>query len=59
MDLDKLKADVRVVMNDSFFERLSDVEEIVERTTNSRASTAGFLQALIRRSKRLALLHTQ
>jgi hypothetical protein len=59
VDLEKLKGDVKVVLNDSFFERLTDVVDIVERTTNSRTSTAGFLQAIIRRSKRLALLHTQ
>jgi predicted house-cleaning noncanonical NTP pyrophosphatase (MazG superfamily) len=59
VDLDKLKSDVKVVMNDTFFERLADIVDIVEKTTNSRTSTAGFLQAIIRRSKRLALLHTQ
>jgi predicted house-cleaning noncanonical NTP pyrophosphatase (MazG superfamily) len=59
VDLDKLKSDVKVVMNDTFFERLADIVDIVEQTTNSRTSTAGFLQAIIRRSKRLALLHTQ
>jgi predicted house-cleaning noncanonical NTP pyrophosphatase (MazG superfamily) len=59
VDLDKLKSDVKVVMSDAFFEKLVDIVDIVEQTTNSRTSTAGFLQAIIRRSKRLALLHTQ
>jgi predicted house-cleaning noncanonical NTP pyrophosphatase (MazG superfamily) len=59
VDLERLKADVKVVLNDSFFEKLTDIVDIVEKTTSSRTSTAGFLQAIIRRSKRLALLHTQ
>jgi len=58
VDLEKLKGDVKVVLNDSFFEKLGEVVEIVEARTSSGTSTAGFLQAIIRRSKRLALLHT-
>ena len=58
VDLDKLKEDVKVVLNDSFFEGLGEVIGIVEKRSSSATSSAGFLQAIIRRSKRLAQLHT-
>jgi len=58
VDLEKLKGDVQVVLNDTFFDKLGDIVEVVEKQTSSGTSTAGFLQAIIRRSKRLALLHT-
>lgn len=58
VDLEKLKGDVRVVFNDTFFDKLVEVVDVVERRTSHGTSTAGFLQAIIRRSKRLALLHT-
>jgi len=58
VDLEKLKSDVKVTLNDVFFDKLGEIVEVVEKRTTSGTSSAGFLQAIIRRTKRLALLHT-
>jgi len=57
-DLEKLKSDVRITLNDTFFEKLGDIVDLVETRTSTGTSSAGFLQAIIRRTKRLAQLYT-
>ena len=59
VDLEKLKKDIAVVLSETYFDKLTDVVNIVEDTVKSKASSAGFLQSILRRSKRLAVLHTQ
>jgi len=59
VDLEKLKKDVICVLNDTFFDKLGDCVSSVETSSNSKPSAAGFLQSVLRRTKRLASLHTQ
>jgi hypothetical protein len=46
--LEKLKSDVRITLNDTFFEKLGDIVDLVETRTSTGTSSAGFLQAIIR-----------
>ena len=60
--MDKLKKDVISVLNDKFFDELGDVVGPVvpvEASAASKPGAAGFLQSVLRRTKRLAALHTQ
>jgi len=59
VDLDKLKKDVIGVLNDTFFDKLGDCVSAVEISSKSKPSAQGFLQSVLRRTKRLASLHTQ
>jgi len=59
VDLEKLKKDVIAVLNDTFFDKLGDCVSSVETSSNSKPSAQGFLQSVLRRTKRLASLHTQ
>jgi hypothetical protein len=59
VDLERLKKDVISVLNDTFFDKLGDVVSSVEASANSKPAAAGFLQSVLRRTKRLAALHTQ
>ena len=59
VDLERLKKDVMSVMNETFFDKLGDNISTVEQTLTSKASASGFMQAILRRSKRLSSLHTQ
>merc|ERR1712179_212846 len=59
VDLEKLKKDVIAVLNDTFFDKLGDCVGSVETSSNSKPSAQGFLQSVLRRTKRLASLHTQ
>ena len=55
----KLKKDMISVLNDTFFGKLGDVVVPVEVSAASKPGAVGFLQSLLRRTKRLAALHTQ
>ena len=57
VDLDKLKKDILAVLNETFFDKIGDNVSTVETIHNSKAS--GFLQAVLRRTKRLSTLHSQ
>ena len=57
VDLDKLKKDILAVLNETFFDKIGDNVSTVETIYNSKAS--GFLQAVLRRTKRLSTLHSQ
>jgi len=59
VDLERLKKDVISVLNDTFFDKLGDIVGSVEASANSKAGAAGFLNSVLRRTKRLAALHTQ
>ena len=58
-DIEKLKKDILTVMNETFFDKLGDNVATVESVVQSKAAAQGFLQATIRRTKRLSSLHTQ
>jgi len=53
-DLERLRGDVVTVLNDAFFEKLASVDKV----HSSKTTCPGFLQAMVRRVKRLANLHT-
>jgi len=53
-DLDRLRGDVVTVLNDAFFDKLASVDKV----HSSKTTCPGFLQAMVRRVKRLANLHT-
>merc|ERR1719427_130170 len=57
-DIERFKSEVQNTLNDSFFDKLDDILEVVEGRTKSGTSSAGFLQAIIRRTKRLSQLYT-
>jgi len=57
-DIERFKSEVRSTLNDNFFDKLDDILEVVETRTKSGTSSAGFLQAIIRRTKRLSQLYT-
>ena len=59
VDLERLKKEVVGVMNETFFDKLTDNVTTVEQVVNSKAASSGFLQAVLRRTKRLSTLHTQ
>ena len=59
VDLDKLKKDVLSVLNEAFFDKIGDNVSIVETIYKSKAAASGFLQAVLRRTKRLSTLHSQ
>ena len=58
VDIEKLKKDILTVMNETFFDKLGDNVATVESVVQSKAAAQGFLQAIIRRTKRLSSLHT-
>jgi len=59
VDLERLKKDVLSVLNETFFDKLGDIVGDVEASANSKPAASGFLQSVLRRTKRLAALHTQ
>ena len=59
VDLDKLKKDILAVLNETFFDKIGDNVSTVETIYNSKAAASGFLQAVLRRTKRLSTLHSQ
>jgi len=58
-DLDRLKSDATVTLNEAFFDKLSEAIETVEKGDRQTSSSAGFLQSVLRRTQRLTALHTQ
>jgi len=58
VDLERLKSDASTILNDTFFDKLTDKLASVESVGGAGVST-GFLQSVLRRTKRLAALHTQ
>merc|ERR1712059_5619 len=60
VDLDRLKVDANAVLNDLFFDKLGDSLSTLEKGAGAKQQSAtGFLQSVLRRTKRLASLHTQ
>jgi len=59
VDLDKLKKDVLSVLNETFFDKIGDNVSTVETIYKSKAAASGFLQSVLRRTKRLSTLHSQ
>jgi len=60
VDLERLKSDSSLILNDSFFDKLNDDLSLLERgSMNQQLSDNSFLQSVLRRLKRLAALHTQ
>jgi len=52
-DLEKLKSDASLTLNETFFSQLADAAE------NGEGRSLAFLQSILRRTQRLATLHTQ
>ena len=57
--MDKLKKDVLAVLNETYFDKLTDNLGTIEAAFSSKAAASGFMQAVMRRTKRLSTLHTQ
>ena len=59
VDIERLKKDILAVLNETYFDKLNDNIATTEAAFNSKAAASGFLQAVLRRTKRLATLHSQ
>ena len=59
VDVEKLKKEIVRVLNETYFDKLCDNVATVEAVVNSKAASSGFLQAVLRRTKRLSTLHAQ
>jgi len=53
IDLEKLKSDASLTLNEAFFSQLADA------ANDNEGRAAAFLQSILRRTQRLAALHTQ
>ena len=58
VDLEKMKADIVALMNETYFDSLIDNVATVETVVASKPAASGFLHSVLRRTQRLATLQT-
>ena len=58
VDLEKMKKDIIGLMNETYFDKLTDNVNTVEAVVSSKPAAAGFFQSVLRRTQRLATLQT-
>ena len=58
VDLEKMKADIVALMNETYFDSLIDNVATVETVVSSKPAASGFLHSVLRRTQRLATLQT-
>ena len=58
VDLEKMKADIVALLNETYFDSLTDNVGTVETVLSSKPAASGFLHSVLRRTQRLATLQT-
>ena len=56
--MEKMKADIVALLNETYFDSLTDNVPTVETVLSSKPAASGFLHSVLRRTQRLATLQT-